>query len=127
MPTIYFNEQSLATSSFTAYSAGFTIALCGGVNSNAVSTGYSTFGAKTSSSSLPQPWDGWGASFGSYAYQGNGSNYDFYGLIKPIQESSGFSQWVFQSNTTNANGYINSVANGSTTALIMAILIIHCI
>ncbi len=104
IPTVYFNSTSLATSSYTGYSSGYTLAIVAGVQTN---TTYPTFGGKTTAH-IAHPWDIWGGNY----YIGNGSNFINITLIKSLNASNGFSQWSFAGSSSIATAFRNGLANG---------------
>ena len=108
-PTVYFNGSTyLSTVPFNnGYPNSFTLAICGGVKSN---TTYSTFGNKTYNN-LPGPWD----MYNNSMLVSNGAGASSFNLTTPINSTTGFAQWIFQSNTTTASAYINGTPNGSGT------------
>ncbi|MGN6601756.1 MAG: fibrinogen-like YCDxxxxGGGW domain-containing protein [Ginsengibacter sp.] len=108
-PTVYFNGSNyLSTVAFTnGYPNSFTLAICAGIKTN---TAYSTFGNKTKSN-LPGPWD----MYNSNVLVSDGSGASHFSITTPIDNTTGFAQWIFQSNTTTFSGYINGVSNGSGT------------
>jgi hypothetical protein len=107
LPTVYFNGSNrLSTVAFTnGYPDAFTLAICAGVKTN---TTYSTFANKTNGN-LPGPWDMYNNSF----LISNGSGASSFSLNTPINSTTGFAQWTFQSDATSASAYVNGVANGS--------------
>src|SRR5690242_17443617 len=108
-PTVYFNGSNyLSTVPFNnGYPNSFTLAICGGVKTN---TTYSTFGNKTNNN-LPGPWD----MYNNNVLVSNGTGASSYNLTTPINSSTGFAQWIFQSNSTTSSAYINGESNGSGT------------
>ena len=109
VPTVYFNGSTyLSTVAFTnGYPNAFTLAICAGVKTN---TTYSTFGNKTKSN-LPGPWD----MYNNNVLVSDGSGATHLSITTPINSTTGFAQWIFQSNTTTFSAYINGVSNGSGT------------
>lgn len=107
VPTVYFNGSNyLSTVSFSnGYPNSFTLAICGGVKTN---TTYSTFGGKTKSN-LPGPWD----MYNNRVLVSDGSGATPYSITTSINSTTGFAQWVFQSDATTSSSYVNGVANGS--------------
>lgn len=107
LPTVYFNgSNTLSTVAFTnGYPNAFTLAICAGVRTN---TSYSTFGNKTNGN-LPGPWDMYNNAF----LISDGSSASSFGLNTSINSTTGFAQWIFQSDATSASAYVNGVANGS--------------
>ena len=107
VPTVYFNGSNyLSTVSFNnGYPNSFTLAICGGVKTN---TTYSTFGNKTNNN-LPGPWD----MYNNNVLVSNGTGASSYNLTTPINSTTGFAQWIFQSNITTSSAYINGESNGS--------------
>ena len=108
-PTVYFNGSSyLSTASFNnGYPNSFTLAICAGVKTN---TTYSTFGGKTRNN-LPGPWD----MYNDNVLVSDGTGADNFTLTTPVNSTTGFAQWIFQSNTTTSSAYINGESNGSGT------------
>jgi len=106
-PTVYFNgSNQLSTAAFTnGYPNAFTLAICAGVKTN---TTYSTFGNKTNGN-LPGPWD----MYNSSLLISNGTGASNFALNTPINSTTGFAQWTFQSDATSGTAYVNGVANGS--------------
>lgn len=106
-PTVYFNGSSkLSTAAFTnGYANSFTLAICAGVKTNTI---YSTFGNKTNGN-LPGPWD----MYNGYFLVANGSGATSFGLSTPINNTTGFAQWIFQSDASSATAYVNGAANAS--------------
>ncbi len=109
MPTVYFNgSNNLSTARFVnGYPNSFTLAICGGVAAN---TTYSTFGGKTNNN-LPGPWD----MYNNTMLVSDGTGASNFNLTRPINSTTGFAQWIFQSNTTTASAYLNGSPNGSGT------------
>jgi hypothetical protein len=107
LPTVYFNGSNrLSTVAFTnGYPNAFTLAICAGVKTN---TTYSTFGNKTNNN-LPGPWDIYNSAF----LISNGVGASAFSLNTPINSTTGFAQWTFQSDATSASAYVNGIANGS--------------
>ena len=108
-PTVYFNGSNyLSTVPFNnGYPNSFTLAICAGVKTN---TTYSTFGGKTRNN-LPGPWD----MYNDKVLISDGTGADNFTLTTPINSTTGFAQWIFQSNTTTSSAYINGESNGSGT------------
>ena len=109
IPTVYFNGSTyLSTVAFSnGYPNSFTLAICAGVKTN---TTYSTFGNKTNNN-LPGPWD----MYNNNVLVSDGSGASHFTITTPINSTTGFAQWIFQSNTTTSSTYINGVSNGSGT------------
>ena len=109
VPTVYFNGSNyLSTVPFNnGYPNSFTLAICGGVKTN---TTYSTLGNKTNNN-LPGPWD----MYNDNVLVSNGTGASSFKLATPINSTTGFAQWIFQSNSTTSSAYINDVSNGSGT------------
>jgi len=110
LPTVYFNGSNyLSTVLFNnGYPNSFTLAICGGVKTN---TTYSTFGGKTRNN-LPGPWD----MYNDNVLVSDGTGASQFTLTTPINSTTGFAQWIFESNSTTSSAFINDVSNGSGTA-----------
>jgi hypothetical protein len=107
-PAVFFNSsptiQKLATSSFTAFNSGVTLAIVGGVTINSGSN--STFGGKTILNT-PAPYDMRGSTY----LLGHGSSAWSYSMTNGINVASGYSQWTFGASSSGLYAFRNGTNN----------------